>query len=616
MVRASPPQRSNGGASASVRLEARDVRVRRASNSAVMRRALPLVVAALALGAGISCKRHRAQSITRGPVDAGAASTTTVPRYSKFEVRFDVPGRTLEPDDVHIRAVFTEPSGTKITIGGFAVDTGFAVRFSPRVVGVHRYEIHADGGAGERLIQSGAFTAVAGGGHGFVRHDPKDAHRLVRDDGAPFFVLGENRINVYDPTWNYQSMAIEPYLAQMAEYGMTTVRVFIFSDAHSETTADGRQPGCLEPKVGRFDLAVAKDFDRIFDAAEAHDLEVVIVPWAIGFTPGTETWKSWNDNPYCAAQGGPAKTVEDFFTDESIRKTASKKLRYVLDRWGWSPHLLAVDLINEPEWDGPPLPETTWIPWAEKMAADMRAYDPYRHLVTAGPVGLKWNVGSGDEKPWYSSASCDLVQWHLYGKEYYDPWDLATEMTRRIDETWSFGKPVFCGEFAYGGEDKTTYDHTHVGIWSALMSGAGALAHSAPQFQIDSDEPMTPDRARHFLTLSKFLRSLDWKRDLAPAHDATATPTGTRVWTLRSKTGDARALWVLGPHAGYGKKVANARVTVPDLPPGKYQLDWWDDVTGSILGPPVTVESTGAPTTIDVPPFTRHIAARLSPASL
>ena len=75
------------------------------------------------------------------------------------------------------------------------------------------------------------------------------------------------------------------------------------------------------------------------------------------------------------------------------------------------------------------------------------------------------------------------------------------------------------------------------------------------------------------------------------------------MWSLRSRTGDARALWVLGPHAGYGKKVVNARVTVPDLSPGKYQLDWWDDVTGSILGPPVTVESTGAPTTIDVPPL-------------
>jgi hypothetical protein len=239
------------------------------------------------------------------------------------------------------------------------------------------------------------------------------------------------------------------------------------------------------------------------------------------------------------------------------------------------------------------------------MANDARALDPWRHVVTAGPVGLKFNIGEGDERPWYASRANDAVQWHLYGKEYYDPWDLATEMTRRIDETWGFDKPVFCGEFGYGGEDPATHDHTHVGIWSALMSGAGALSHSAPVFQIDSDEPMTPERGRHFAVLAKFLHAMDKWDDPRPRRDVTATPEGTRVWSLRAGDGD-RVLWVLGPHVGYGEKVTGARVTVPDLS-GAHEVEWIDDVTGASLEKK-RVEGGE----LDVPPFVRHVAARIT----
>ncbi|MEA2750789.1 MAG: hypothetical protein QOI41_4932, partial [Myxococcales bacterium] len=239
------------------------------------------------------------------------------------------------------------------------------------------------------------------------------------------------------------------------------------------------------------------------------------------------------------------------------------------------------------------------------------SFDPYGHLVTTGSVGLQHNVGAGDERAWYASPRNDIVQWHLYGKEVYPPHALAVEMSRKVDETWGFGKPVVCGEFAYGGEDHATYDHTHDGIWSLLFSGAGALAHSAPQFQIDSDEPMTPARGAHFKVLSDLLGRFGLAA-IAPRHDVRVVHGGARAWSLATDDASARALWLLGPDVGYGAPVSGVQVLLPAPPAGDVHVAWIDDVTGETIARD-TLRSTGAgEVMLTAPSFVRHIAAMMS----
>lgn len=543
----------------------------------------------------------------------GPSAPPHVALHGRFERRFDVPHPGVDADDVRIHAIVTGPSGRITTVGGFASHGEFAFRFAPRQTGLHRYVVRADAGGGEREVASGTFVADATGTDpGFVHVDAKRPHHLAFDDGSPLLVLGENRINIYDPTWNDGHADIESYVARMAAAGMTTLRVFVFDDAEAEDRPDRRQLGALEPRVGRFDEQVAERFDRIFEAAERHGVYVVLTLHAIGFSTGEgETWKSWEDNPYSAARGGPAASPRAFFEDAALRPVEARKLDYAIDRWGYSTHLLAIDLLNEPEWDGR-IPETSWIPWAEWMSAHERAHDPYGHLVTAGSVGLHWNV-DGDERPWYASPANSAVEWHLYGKEYYEPHALARELTRKVEETYGDGKPVVCGEFAYGGEDHVTYDHTHVGIWTLLMSGAGAVAHSAPPFQIDSDEPMTRARAAHFRVLSDFLRDAR-AGELEPRRDLSVEPRDAAAWSLRSETGDRRAIWLLAGERGYGRRVLGARVTVPELPAGRYRVSWRDDVTGASLETASIASDGHAPVTLDAPPFVRHVAAIVEPA--
>ncbi len=552
-------------------------------------------LAPLALAVSLACGR------THGPAPAtttrAETAFATTPMLSRFDVVFDA------PEGAAIEARITTPSGRVETTSGFASHGRRHVRFTPREPGVHRWEIHAGG----REVSRGAVRAVANArSHGFVRVDPSHPHGLVHDDGTTAFVLGENRINVYDPSWNWGDLDADRYVERMASYGMTAIRVFVFSDCESETTPGGYQIGCLEPQVGRFDEKTADAIDVLFDAAERHGVDVVLVAFAIGFTPGAETWRSWADNPYSRLVASPQR----FFSDPAMRPHAIERLRYIADRWGSSTRLLAIDLLNEPEWDGP-IPERTWIPWAEAMSDAWRRIDPYHHLVTVGSVGLHWNM-DGDERPWYASGADDVIQWHLYGKDFYEPHALAAEMTRKVKETWGFGKPVVCGEFAYGGEEKPGYEHTHDGIWSLLMSGAGALAHTAPPFEIDSDEPMTPERAVHFRTLSRFLASFDGAAALSPRGDVLATG-GVRAWSLATDDLSARAIWLLAPREKNAQLLADVDVTL-DAPRGSWDAHVIDDVSGATLAHVPLSSDGAAPVTMRVPEFARHVAIKVTRA--
>jgi hypothetical protein len=531
----------------------------------------------------------------------------------RFEVAFDVPNLRRHPDDVTIRATFTSPAGKKITVGGFADGDRFKVRFSPTEPGRWSYTIRADGGTRERVVKVGALVGAAAPAAGYVRVDGEHPRRFIDDSGKTFHPLGENRINIYDKTWNYQQMNIPDYVAYMAKNGMNTLRVFVFTDAVPHDNPGGVQPGCLEPKLGRFDQNVAKDFDAIVEAAEKHGIKVIVTAFACGFTPN-DVWKGWDDNPYNRKNGGPVEHHYDFFFDDAAKAAAKRRIDYIMDRWGYSPALFGIDVLNEPEWDGA-IPEGVWIPWAREIAEYIQKKDPYDHPVTAGSVGLHWNVPNDEppeyknERPWYRSDANDYVQWHSYGADTYDPHDRVAVMARKVKETWRYEKPIMCGEFAYGGEDQKTFDHTLVGIWSAIMSGAGVLAHSAPPFNIDCDELMVPERAHHFRVLRDFLDGLDLTKPHAPMPESAKLeePRGATLFTYGVP--DQRALWIMAPKRGYGEEV-QARITINELPPGDYRVEWINDSTGEKIAEAML--ATEGSLTLEAPAFKRHIAARIS----
>jgi hypothetical protein len=146
-----------------------------------------------------------------------------------------------------------------------------------------------------------------------------------------------------------------------------------------------------------------------------------------------------------------------------------------------------------------------------------------------------------------------------------------------------------------------------VGIWAATFAGAGVLSHSAPVFTLDSDAPMTPERARRFRALSRFLSRAEARGPLSPALDARVGTRGLRALVLARE--DVRAIWLHAPRVRYGRAVVGARVTVSGLKPGRWRLAWIDDVSGAELAS--ATRELGGDAVVTAPPFRRHVAALL-----
>lgn len=564
----------------------------------------PLAALALAAAlAGAACAACAACAGAPAVPPAGAAAGYATGAAVDRPLELDVPAHPGVLDGT-ARAEVRAPSGGTVTVPAFRRGLLLAARFRPAEAGVHRWRLLAGDGPATRVLAEGSVRVEDLGDRGGVH---VRGGVLVDAGGRIFRPLGENRFNVYDPAWS-DGLSVEGYVKRMAADGMNTIRVFVFTACG----APGTRPvaGCLEPALGAFDEAAAARYDELFAAAERHDVKVVLSIFAIGFTPG-DAWKGWEANPYSRARGGPAATPRDFFTDPAARERAKARLRYVAARWGASPALLAVDLLNEPEWDGG-IPESAWIPWAQEMARAWRALDPYGHPVTLGSVGLHWNV-ERDERPWWESAGCDVVQWHRYGPDVHEVHALARALVTTIRDTARYGKPVLVGEFGWGGDPAPRHDHTHVGIWAATFAGAGVLAHSAPPFTIDSDAPMTAARALHFRVLSAFLRRADPDGVLVPGPDPEVSLPGARALALEGAA--TAAAWVLAPREGYGSPVSGLAVSLAGLSRGRWRATWVDDVTGRSLGTAdVQVQGAGR-VTLAAPVFTRHLALRLERAA-
>jgi hypothetical protein len=505
------------------------------------------------------------------------------------------------PLDAVARFEIDAPSGATTSLLAFRRGDTLVARFRPLQPGPHRWRLVARDREAPRILVRGSVRVEDLGDPGGVR---ARGGVLVDDAGRVFRPLGENRFNVYDPAWS-GGLSIEGYVRRMASDGMNTIRVLVF-------TACGRPgakavAGCLEPRLGGFDEDAAARYDELFAAAERHGLKVVLSVFALGFTPG-DAWKGWEANPYAAARGGPAKAPRDFFTSPAAREASKARLRYVLARWAASPALLAVDLLDEPEWDGG-IPEPAWIPWAQDLARTWRELDPYGHPVTLGSVGLHRDV-ERDERPWWASDGCDLVQWHRSGKDVQDVHALARALVTTIRDTARYGKPVLLGEFGWGGDPAPLHDHTHVGIWAASLAGAGVLVHSAPPFSPDADAPMTPARALHFRVLSALLRRAEVGGSLSPAADPEVSVPGARALALAGEL--AASIWVHGPPEGYGRPVTGLVLSIAGLAPGRWRATWVDDVTGKDLAvADVSIQTAGGRAALEAPAFARHVALLL-----
>ena len=109
-----------------------------------------------------------------------------------------------------------------------------------------------------------------------------------------------------------------------------------------------------------------------------------------------------------AALGGPLTSPEQFVNDPVARSYYQQRLSYIINRWGYSPDLLAWEWWNEV--DLTPISEKALIPWLQEMTAYLKQRDVNQHLTTNSFSVRSWS-------PVWKLPELDIVQVHEYSEQ-------------------------------------------------------------------------------------------------------------------------------------------------------------------------------------------------------
>ena len=389
------------------------------------------------------------------PTFASAQNVPTVPRFAKFEASWtllDQTGNPFDPAVNDVRVILSGPGGRVANVPAFWDGDRWRVRFAPTRVGKYTLVVRRNGRAeAPPDLSADRFRCVPSTSAGFVRRDPKTVQRFVFDNGTPYYPLG------MDAAWtNRQMPDYTGVFAQMHAAGMNWARVWMtYWDGKALDWSPDRTKN---PKPGYLLIDAARRWDAVLDAADKNDVYVQMTLQHHGqYTMRTDP--NWRDNPFNAANGGFLARPDDFFTDAQARQLTRDKYRYILARWGYSPHLLSWELFNEVQ----NIREadshfSDVVQWHQEMAVSIRAEDTNRHLVTTS------NSVPGDP---LAKIGLDYDQVHVYTSDIVS--FFASQQTA--------DKPVFIGEWGPSDARKDmTAAFLHDGLWSSLMAptaGAG-----------------------------------------------------------------------------------------------------------------------------------------------
>jgi len=537
-------------------------------------------------------------------------------------------GNPYNPEEIDIRVDFTPPSGRALDVGAFWYqdfegplvipkgDPGWKVRFTPTETGAWTAVARIPA----RGLESGliTFQVLPSDSPGFVRIHPQNPRYLAFDNGDFFFPIGLNIA-----WWTGTGNALTDYARWMgpfASYGGNTIRVWM---ADWSFALEG-----MDTRLGNYDARQKRAWllDQIFAMADGLDVYVMLVLLNCADYHNWQT-NGWNLNPYNSARGGPLGAPEEFVSDPTARALLQRKLNYIVNRWGYSPRLLAWEWWNEVNLA--PFSDDALILWLQEMTAYLRERDVNQHLTTN-------SYAIRDLSPIWELPELDIIQKHEYsdqtGSAIGDLAERAAADFQRLAAS-APPKPILLGEFGYGGEDRggfveRTGIHLHNGLWSTTFVG-----YAGSGMYWFWDIYVAPNRLwHHFRGLDRFLSGVDLAhyQPFSPLEisgpgggPAEAVGLGLRgddilVW-MRSQSYTVQASVAAFEDAGSPSSfihnppiLADQVLTVRGVDDGTFVVHWYDPQIGRWLDPAEATAHAGT-LSIPVPAFRRDLAARIEP---
>jgi len=604
------------------------------------------------------------------PVDAPTIqnvrpSATHVPCFGRFEITFTLPDRypnPFDPNQVDVQALVEGPGGTVTNVNGFFAQdfyrtlgpTGEAiepqgrpvwkVRFSPCAPGTYRYRLLVRDTAGRSEWGPAKFEATAPRTRGFLRVSRKDFRYFEFEDGTPFFPIGHNIRSPFDTRtdeqfpwrqrWPEGSTAYLRYFKDMSRNGENFVEVW---SAAWSLGLEWTQTVPSYHGVGQYNLQNAWEMDQVVEAAERNGIYLNVVINNHGKF-STYVDPEWAQNPYNQAAGGYLASPDEYFSDPRAIEDFKNLMRYMIARWGYSPHVFAWELWSELNLTGSERVNhhghepAEVVAWHRDIGRWLRGNDPYRHLVTSH-VSADYRV--------QNPKIVSLPEMDFAAVDAYHSSPDALHIVRLLFETGQFNnpfkKPVLVTEFGGQAQAQQGYDHIYCAHHAALWASTCLPIGGTPLFWwwmlIDEDN-LYP----RYAAINRFMEDED-RRD--PTQEAitpwtrkatSAVPeTGVNLSVARGSGGSG--IFALGygndnsmigwlyladrfAEADVSKAPAeqNATLRVDGMRSGTYRVEFWDTAQGQVVeARETTAEETVIAVT--VPPFQRDLAFKIKPAA-
>lgn len=403
--------------------------------------------------------------------------------WHRLEFRIDnVPPATnpFDPESIRVDGTFHLPSGRTMTVPAFwyqgyerALSGGsesisttglpdWRLRFLPPESGAYSLAltVQTNGKNFGSTITTNFVVAAQSPSYrsGYVHVAPSREY-FQTDDGQPLRLSGEN---VAWPggkgTYDYDT-----WFGSMQTAGENYARVWMCPWWLGIET---------DPKsLTHYRLDRAWQLDYVLQLAEQRGMYLLLCLDFHGmFEVTPDYWGGnnyWPGNPYNATNGGPCLNQNSFFTNATAQVIYQKRLRYLTARYGYSPNLLAWQLLNEIDNEYAYLSPTDVAAWHSTMGAWLHANDPFGHLVTTSLTG-----GSDRPEIW-TVPNLDFAAYHSYGE--------ASPASRLATIGQSFlqryKKPVIIDEF---GTDWRGWNRTNdlylrgfrQGLWGGALGGS------------------------------------------------------------------------------------------------------------------------------------------------
>ena len=376
------------------------------------------------------------------------------------------------------------------------------LRIAAPTTGDYSVAVTATDRNGTAEAQAQSFHLEQTSPDGFIRPAPGDSRYLCHDSGKPYFSVGTNLL-----VFNHDFAEYLYYIDRFTDVGVNLVRVWL-------NNPFGGWKDCLlgleQKGLVQYGPQECARLDALLNHADRRGASLMLCQ--LDFREISEEKSNerggWEKSPYAAL----CPSAGDFFSNEDVRRTFRKRLRYLVARWSASPAVHSWEFFNEinltDAWKAGRTDEIR--AWHAEMAEYVRGIDPYKHLLTT-------SISNPTDHPLWDDPWIELVQPHFYQTAAVD---FASFLRGPCLEFARHGKPLLPGEFGLmtikfqdveeGGVS------VHNGLWASVMSGCAGTGMPWWWDWIDRH-----DYYHHFRGVAAFAKTVPWhEQAFLPIPDA------------------------------------------------------------------------------------------------